>query len=98
MAIDLTKIRDLLPAKDPIDPDIFYNRGLEDGFNNGYHAALSVIKTKATKKDAEKIQKLIVEALNEREDICRLHQEEKKRPNEGNIFLMKTHPYGIRFI
>lgn len=111
MAIDLKAIRQILegydnprmgvfestPSKDPIDPDIFYNKGLEEGFNNGYHAALCVIRAKVSKKDAEKIQKLIIKAIDERENLCKLHQKEKERPFKGFLMFPDT-PFGIRFI
>lgn len=68
MAIDLKAIRKILegcdnprvgayesiPSSDNIDPDIVYNRGLEEGFLNGYHAALCVVKAKASKKTQRK--------------------------------------------
>lgn len=111
MAIDLKAIRKILegcdnprvgayesiPSSDNIDPDIVYNRGLEEGFLNGYHAALCVVKAKASKKDAEKIQKLIIKAINEREDLAKKHQEQKERPFKG-FSLFSDSPFGIRFI
>lgn len=112
MAIDLKAIRKILEgcdnprvgkyesissSGDPIDPDIFYNRGLEEGFLNGYQSALCVIKAKATKKDAEKIQKLIIKAINEREDLAKKHKEQKERPFKG-FSLFSDAPFGIRFI
>ena len=111
MAIDLKAIRKLLDgcdsprvgayessaSSDHIDPDIFYNKALEEGFLNGYQAALCVVKAKATKKDADKIQRLIIKAINEREDLSKRHQEEKERPFKG-FFLFPDKPFGIRFI